>query len=265
MKIRYSLFFLIVFVLGPKTWAQTTSSTPTIEDSVYQVGTLAELLWISENSSSWTSSFVLTQNIDASPTQYWDDVDAAPADGNRYNDSNDGTSTGNNEGWLPIGNLTTHFTGHFDGRNYKITDLRVRRDDSTSPVVDAIGLFGVLGDGAIVENINMASVDFAYTGLDDDTPMGALVGISTDTTVYIRNSSVNSSTITGSYCSKIGGIIGFANHTVGKISGCNVSINASGTSYVGGIVGQMSKEVDGINSCLVRGTVEATKGAVGES
>ena len=25
----------------------------------------------------------------------------------------------------------------------------------------------------------------------------------------------------------------------------------------------MSKEVDGINSCLVRGTVEATKGAVG--
>ena len=150
MKIRYSLFFLIVFI-GPKTWAQTTSSTPTIEDSVYQVGTLAELLWISENSSSWTSSFVLTQNIDASPTQYWDDVDAAPADGNRYNDSNDGTSTGNNEGWLPIGNLTTHFTGHFDGRNYKITDLRVRRDDSTSPVVDAIGLFGVLGDGAIVK------------------------------------------------------------------------------------------------------------------
>ena len=83
-------------------------------------------------------------------------------------------------------------------------------------MVDAIGLFGVLGDGAIVENINMASVDFAYTGSDDDTPMGALVGISTDTTVYIRNSSVNSSTITGNSCSKIGGIIGYANHTVGK-------------------------------------------------
>ena len=70
MKIRYSLFFLIVFVLGQKTWAQTTSSTPTIEESVYQVGTLAELLWVAETSSSWTSSFVLTADIDATQTKY---------------------------------------------------------------------------------------------------------------------------------------------------------------------------------------------------
>ena len=67
---RLLLLFSLVLTIQ-LTSAQTTAATPTLIEGVYQVGTLAELLWVSENSSSWTSSFVLTADIDASQTQYW--------------------------------------------------------------------------------------------------------------------------------------------------------------------------------------------------
>ena len=128
MKTRHILLFFFLLSLGQWSLAQTYGSTPTFEDGVYKIGTLAELLWVSETSSSWTSSFVLTANINASETQYWDDNDD-DANGYPYNDPNDENANGTNDGWLPIGAMTwsNEFEGNFDGKDYTISNLTVSR------------------------------------------------------------------------------------------------------------------------------------------
>ena len=114
-----ALIFLSVWLQ-----AQTTSSTPTLSGGVYQIGTLAELLWVSENSST-TASFELTADIDALSTQHWDYNDD-DGDGNRYNDTNDAvTSLGTNEGWPPIGSLDGAFKGSFNGNGYTISGINI--------------------------------------------------------------------------------------------------------------------------------------------
>ncbi len=256
----FILITLSSIVLGR---AQTASSAPSQVNGVYQIGTLAELLWVAENSSSWTSTFVLTADIDASETQYWDDADAN-SDGNLYNDPADITPTGNDEGWLPIGNITNQFRGHFDGKNYEITSLKIKRDDSTSPRVDALGLFGVLGNGAVIKNVNLDSAYYSYVGSDDDTPMGGIAGMAQAGSVFISNSNVNTSTINGkNNTGKIGGIIGSMQNSGGEISGCNVFGNVTGSEYVGGIVGYMNKNIDGVKACLVRGVVYSNSNYAG--
>ena len=105
--------------------AQTVSSTPTLSGGVYQISNLAELLWLSENSST-TASFELTADIDASSTQHWDYNDD-DSDGNRYNDANDVTTlAGTNEGWPPISTLDGAFKGSFNGNGYTISGLTIR-------------------------------------------------------------------------------------------------------------------------------------------
>ena len=115
-----ALIFLSVWLQ-----AQTVSSTPTLSEGVYQIGTLAELLWVSENSST-TASFELTADIDALSTQHWDYTDD-DLDGNRYNDANDLVTTlsDNNEGWPPIGSLDGSFKGSFNGNGYTISGIHI--------------------------------------------------------------------------------------------------------------------------------------------
>ncbi|MGB0149894.1 MAG: FISUMP domain-containing protein, partial [Flavobacteriales bacterium] len=56
----------------------------------YVITCLGELDWVSQNPSTWSSYFVLAQDIDASQTQYWDDADD-DGDGLPHNDPNDFT------------------------------------------------------------------------------------------------------------------------------------------------------------------------------
>ena len=70
-----------------------------------------------------------------------------------------------NQGWLPIGNETTPFTGEFDGNGYAIYNLQIN-----SISLNIIGLFGSI-DGGAVRNLGVANVTIQANGR-----VGALAG-----------------------------------------------------------------------------------------
>ena len=234
MKTRHILFFLFLLSLGQWSLAQTRRSTPTFEDGVYKIGTLAELLWVSETSSSWTSSFVLTANINASETQYWDDNDD-DANGYKYDDPNDITATGSNTGWLPIApTWSNEFEGNFDGKDYTISNLTVSR------TVNYAGLFGYIDDdgGApiYIHNINLENVRITNnrTGSYNIGTGGIAGGVALGN-IYIENNSVQGTI--NSQGNDVGGIIGKFHSNEG-IKNCQFIGGIYGSGDVGGIVGR---------------------------
>ena len=83
---------------------QDPSSSYNDTSNKYVVSTLGHLSFISQNTSFWSKNFIQTANIDATVTKFWDDADdAGGVSGDRYNDNNDLTSAGNNEGFFPMG------------------------------------------------------------------------------------------------------------------------------------------------------------------
>ena len=134
-EIKYIVVLLFLF-LGKISHGQTVAVIPTHRDSGNPtngslnpdiIDSLEELLYITENSSMWGLGvyFLQTQDIDASETQYWDDIDD-DGDGNDYNDPNDATSVENDQGWLPIGTSTFEgFKANYIGGYYRIVGLKI--------------------------------------------------------------------------------------------------------------------------------------------
>jgi len=59
-------------------------------------------------------------------------------------------------GFEPIGTSSNRFTGTFDGKGYKITNLYITR-----PSTDFVGLFGCTGSGSEIKNVGLEEVDGA--------------------------------------------------------------------------------------------------------
>ena len=68
-----------------------------------------------------------------------------------------GYDGGDGNGWMPIGDDFTFFTGIFIGNDHVITNLTINRPDA-----DYQGLFGYIGSGGRVENLGLE--DNAVTG-----------------------------------------------------------------------------------------------------
>jgi len=98
-------------------------------------------------------------------------------------------------GFAPVGDLTTNFTGTFDGLGHTITGLFIVR-----PAADYVGLFGYK-IGAAISNVGL--VDANITGLNY---AGVLAGYNTGT---ISNS-YSTGSVTGSSSSNyVGGLMGY--------------------------------------------------------
>ena len=174
-----------------------------IETAPYLVETINNLLWISNNESSWGSHFLQIQDIDASETQHW----------------NDGA------GFCPIGildveqNLSVPFHGTYNGNNHIIDGLNIYRAYSVN-----IGLFGYTNE-AVIESLGITNIN--VTGYYD---VGGLVG-------YNMESSVSICCITGivNGTGRVGGLVG-TNET-STISGSYTADSVTGDHYIGGLVG----------------------------
>ncbi len=165
----------------------------------YPIATLADLKWVSEHSDIWNGSFVQTADIDASTTATW----------------NAG------KGFSPIGDVTTKFTGSYNGQYHTITGLTINRPGGNDY---NIGLFGVTSS-ATLKNIGLpdCSIIGGYN-------VGALVG-------YMGYNSIRTSSISDCYCT-------------GEVSGI---------SYVGGLVGvnQTSGITNSYSTCKVTALTDA--------
>jgi hypothetical protein len=133
------------------------------------------------------------------------DLNVAP-----YNEGN---------GWEPIGDYGNSFEGHFDGNGFEIRDLFINRPDAN------LGLFGVVGSDALIENVGV--VDVSISG---EEYVGTLVGENLGT---IKDSySTGNINCISDYC---GGFVG-QNYN-GYIYNSYAVVDVSGDDTIGGFVG----------------------------
>jgi len=188
----------------------------------YAISTLGHLSYIAQNSSFLAYDFIQTANIDATVTKFWDDEDSN-SDGDKYNDANDVTDSGNNEGFLPIGNQVDSFRGEYDGNKKAINGLTITRNSN-----NYTGLFGY-AKVATISKIGLTNVNI--TGQDS---VGQLVGLAHSTD--ISNCHATSGTVTGN--SNVGGLVGYLYGYASITNSYSNVDNVTGSSYfIGGLAG----------------------------
>ncbi len=192
--------------------------------SPYEIASLANLYWISANTTNWNKHYIQTANIDASATSAW----------------NAGT------GWMPLGNSPDYFTGCYNGADYYITNLYINRPGS-----DFQGLFGLM-QGSIIENIHLVNAN-----INGGSTTGALVA-SMQTSDILRCSSTG--TVTGKQ--KTGGLVGYI-ITGYFFQKCFSSCTVTGEDIVGGLVGAVSGINIDLQDSYAQGSVTATKATNG--
>jgi uncharacterized Zn ribbon protein len=135
--------------------------------------------------------------------------------------------------WEPIGkNEKCPFLGVFDGNCKIIDSIKINYN------ADCKGLFGVIGKGGIVKNLNLVNVniDGSLPGNNEiakgsgNSVVGGLVGRNDGT---IENCSI-SGKVKGGDC--VGGLIGH-NGIKGIINNCYTNVIVYGNQFAGGFVG----------------------------
>ena len=230
-----AVILLVMFYSAAVIKAQTatapagngTSSNP------YQIATLNNLYWVTQNSSSWSKYFIQTADIDASNTKNW----------------------AGGAGFSPIGNSSTQFTGSYDGKGHTIDNLYINRQST-----DYVGLFGYtsygtsgnLIYGSIIDNLGLKNVSISgrsavgglagqYTGRLDScystggvigtSEVGGLVGYNYQGNIDFCNSA---GAVTASQFD-VGGLVGANQYST--VLRSYSTANVLGSDYVGGLVG----------------------------
>ena len=165
----------------------------------YQIATLTDLKWVSEHSDIWNGSFIQTADIIASETSGWN----------------------SGKGFSPIGDVTTKFTGSYNGQYHTITGLTINRPGGNDY---NIGLFGVTTNATLK---NIALLDCSIIGGHN---VGSLVGC-----------------------------MGYNSTLPSSISDCYCTGNVSGIVLAGGLVGlsYISSITNSYSTCKVTATANA--------
>jgi len=180
------------------------------EASPYQIACLANLNWLSQTPSAWSSFFCQTADIDAQTTLSWDE----------------------DAGFLPIGTDGDRFAGTYNGNGFSISNLFINRPEDSG-----IALFGYT-DAAHISNISLEAADI--TGRSG---AGTLVGQAYNTSIVqcSATGSVTATTQTSNSNTYAGGLIGrysAFNGNIIDLADCWTDVNVSGTgNRIGGITG----------------------------
>ncbi|MDD4238170.1 MAG: cadherin-like beta sandwich domain-containing protein [Desulfotomaculaceae bacterium] len=182
--------------------------------------------------------------------------------------------------WSPIGASGHPFLGHYDGKRYTIRNLVINTGS------DDQGLFGYLGAGNVVKNLNIEEAEINSTGYDAGILAGSIFGgtvekCSTSGQVhgnfyagglvgYVHNNAM----ITGSFSTAdvtaggnySGGLVG--NLQLGTIQDCYATGQVSGGWFVGGLIGQIMTGDSKVERCYAAGKVTGsnyTGGLIGDN
>ncbi len=141
--------------------------------------------------------------------------------GSYFKLDNDINASASTDPYYVIGATSTNpFKGSFDGNGKTISYLTVDFGGNFYA-----GLFGNVGDGGTIKNLNLSNITFSGSGK-------YLGGVAGYTTADITNCTV-SGTIDATN-QEIGGVVGY---TKGSVSECSFSGNIYGGVDVGGIIG----------------------------
>lgn len=229
MKNITQLLFLLILLTANTVFAQTAtppSGTGTIGDP-YQIATLNNLYWVTQNSVHWNKYFIQTTNIDASTTNTW----------------NAGA------GFNQIGNSSTRFTGSYDGQGHTISNLYISRAGT-----NYIGLFGWVNPPAVIKQLGVLNASIV-----GGVGTGCLIGyISGGGSVTVQKC-YSSGAATGTYA--CGGLIGVADIGTISLSYSTATANiSSGVSECGGFIGENRAA---ISNCYATGNVSSTPSFTG--
>ncbi len=221
MRVTLTLVYLAIIVAASATaippYGVGTESNP------YQISSLGNLQWMSENQYQWGRWYIQVADIDASATSTWN----------------------NGQGWSPIGNSTYYFYGHYLGQGHTITGLYIHRPESNNQ--------GFIGFTMFAEISDLNLVDAIISGEDR---IGILTGYCNST---IRNCHTEGVVQGDSF---VGGLAGSFLSDY-SMTDCFSNAFVDGERYVGGLVGQNSGTVsDSYARGNVRG-YSAVGGCVG--
>jgi hypothetical protein len=130
-------------------------------------------------------------------------------------------------GFVPVGNITTPFTGSLDGQNNSISNLSIN-----TPATGYVGLFGVADTTATIQNIKLAN-----SNVSGSYGVGILAGYNYGA---ISNSNVAGSVTGGDFGYYIGGLVGISSGTISLSSSSGTITVGNSSNAIGGLVGQVS-------------------------
>lgn len=120
---RYILYGIMAIFLSSATIVAQIATAPALGtgsyNDPYQIVSLNNLYWITQNTDKWVAHYLQKADINASATSSWD----------------------SGRGFLPLGTVSVKFTGSYDGDRYTIDSLFIDRDEVNS---DYIGFFGCI-------------------------------------------------------------------------------------------------------------------------
>ncbi len=219
---RRLLLLLLLFCFTVLSFAQTATA-PSVGDgssgAPYEIATLENLYWITQNSTEWNKYFKQTALINAAASSSWD----------------------GGSGFTPIGNSSTRFTGDYDGQEFIISNLYINRSATSS-----IGLFGE-ANGATIVNVSLGNA--TVTGQDY---VGGMIGRCVSMPCTITNCEISGTVTGGTF---VGGLVGYLyGNITGSASACAVYAS---TQAGGGLVGHTVGAAT-ITDCYSLGNVEGT-------
>ena len=185
------------------------------ESNPYEIDTFSNLIWISQDDSRWNKYFIQTADIDAATSS---DLDSG-------------------QGFTPLGNSQTQFTGSYDGQGFSIDHLFIAREQG-----DEIGLFGYVNNGTL-KNINLFKPNI--TG---DIRVGAIVGELVNNSNQFISNHVKEGYVLGN--TTAGGIVGrlgshshvYESSYTGTVTGYSSNQNFNGggdPKNIGGLIGKI--------------------------
>lgn len=170
----------------------------------YQIATLENLYWLTQSETVWDKHFIQTANIDAESSSSWD----------------------NDSGFTAIGNITTAFTGSYNGKKHVIDKITIYRPNDSY-----IGLFGYVDSNSYLDSLGLINVNM--TG---QQYVGGIAGYVNDG--QIKNCYTTGECSSAVYSSFIAIIGGFTGLNRGEISNCFSDVNVTTAGkHVAGLVG----------------------------
>ena len=183
------------------------------EENPYRISGQGDLLWLSLNPDSWNKYFLQTANIDIG-------------------------NVNGEDGWVPVGNQDTRFSGNYNGQGHLIENLSINRT-----LEDHIGFFGYISSASIRD------LGIVNANVFGNKYVGALIGENMYSGI---ERCFSSGSVAGN--SDVGGLLGRTYFTT--ISDCysHASVHAS-VRNAGGLSGW--NDYMSINNCYSTGAVTA--------
>ena len=204
------LFALTVCFIALPAYAKYSSGTGGPDDP-YQIATAENLMLLGESPEDYGNHFIMTADIDLDPNlpgrKVFDRAVIAP-------DTND----------VETGFQGITFAGVFNGNNYSVLNLTIEG-------INYLGLFGTLGQGAMVTDLNLENISVNTNDVNDANE-GFAGGLAA-----VNSGSVFNCNCTGTVVGydNVGGFIG--DNDYGDVNNCSSFVSVTGDSNIGGLIG----------------------------